>query len=107
MSAAALELRVAQLVARSRLLERMLHDDGPWYAVVRGCTEHFICLDRQVLAGEGRIVLSGYLREPCTGAASADIYSADDLVTSREMPGYPSPFRMTLMLGIEDTEIAA
>lgn len=108
MSAALLELRVAQLVARGRLLERVLHDDGPWHAVIHGCKEHRIYLSRQVLAEEGRMVLVGYLREPCSGAGFADIYCRDDLVTSRDIPEEcPAPFRMTLVLGVEDTEIAA
>jgi hypothetical protein len=107
MSAAELELRISQLVARARLLERLLHDDGPWYAVIHGCRRHLISLTRQVLADDGRIMLSGYLREPCRSAASADIFCREDLVTSRDIPLSPAPFRMTLMVGVEDTEIAA
>lgn len=107
MSLARLELQVAQLAARARLLERVLHDAGPWHAVIHGCGEHRIYLTRQVLAEEGRMVLTGYLGEFCFGAYQVDIYCGDVLATSREIPDCPSPFRITLVLGIEDAELTA
>jgi hypothetical protein len=99
----AFDLQVAQAISRARLLERMLHDKGPWSAIVFGHeTEYRVPADRTVLADEGRVILVAYVSKPAQLRA-IEIYCGGDLVTARPVAGQ-GPCRILVEAGIAAAE---
>lgn len=97
-----LELAVSQAVSQSRLLERLLHDAGPWYAIVYGKhAEYRVPLERTILAGSQSIVLAGYAGPGCHGASRAEIYCGMALATIVDFPPANGPFRLVIERAIE------
>jgi hypothetical protein len=102
------DLLVSQAVSHARLLERALHDPGPWWAVTYGGeTECRVPVSRTVLAAERRVVLTAYLARGCERISAVEIYCAGELVTARGITGEPSaPCRISLGVGIGAPEPA-
>jgi|SRR6185437_5315998 len=102
------DLLVSQAVSHARLLERALHDSGPWWAVTYGShTECRVPVSRTVLAAERRIMLIAYLTRGCERISAVEIYCAGELVTAREIADEPSaPCRIALSVGIGAPEPA-
>lgn len=106
MISAGFEQAVSRLVTHARLMERALHDPGPWSAVVFGCHVIWIPLERHERPDD-RIVLTGYLREACSGIRYVEIWCGRDLVAGWPAAGEDAPVRITLDLGIENARMAS
>jgi len=76
--------------------------------MAHGCCTVQTPLTCEVLPGENRVVLTGYLDEPCSGIDRAEVYCRGQLVTCIGIPGLAaSPCRFTLEVGIHTGELAA
>jgi hypothetical protein len=97
------------MAARARLYERVVHDRGPWAAVVnsRPCQTHSIPLTRHACGD--RVVLSGYLNAPVSGVTAVDIWCRGEMLVSWPVSPQqePTPVRICLELNAEDAELAA
>lgn len=107
MPGAGLELAAASAVARSRLLERAIHDEGPWEILVN--FRYPVEVRRAVL--HDRVVFSGYAPGQSSrmrGVMIADLYCRGDLMSSRAFghPG-PGPYRLVFTIGAQLLEPAA
>jgi len=92
---------VSQLVARARLLEKALHDPGPWFAVVRADWSGRHRVSRVICEEERRVSFTVYVDEPCSKITAVELYAGHSLVTARQVDGLPSsPCRITLDFGI-------
>jgi hypothetical protein len=106
MVSARFEQAVAQMMAHARLLERAVHDPGPWTAVICGCRRIRIPLERHERPDD-RIVLTGYMSQQCTGISAVEIWCGGELAASWPTEQDSSPVRVTLELGIEDAELTS
>jgi hypothetical protein len=101
-----LEQAISSLIMRARLYERIVHDPGPWLAVLYGPAFIRVPLERYLRPD--RVVLIGYLREPGARIIAAEIWCGDDMMASWPVdPPADTPVRVSLMFGIEDAEVAA
>ena len=97
----ALELTVSRLIARARLLERALHDQAQWFTIVPGYVP--ARMQREIIAREGRIVLTAHICENGPLAA-ADLWCGGHLATVVSFPpGTRSPCRITVEVGVRET----
>jgi hypothetical protein len=106
MVSARFENAVGRLMTRARLLERVLHDPRPWSAVACGRTRVRIPLERHDRPDD-HVVLTGYLSQECRDITAVEIWCGSDMVMSWPAEQEHSPVRITLELGIEDTELAS
>jgi hypothetical protein len=106
MASARFEQAVSRLVTRARLLERLVHDPGPWTAVAAGCCRVRIPLERHERPDD-RIILTGYVSQPCSGIMAVEIWCDGDLVASWPADCVSAPVRITLEMGIEDAEVTS
>ena len=96
------------MLAFGRLLERALHDVGPWGAIVHGDTECLMIVRKQVLPGQSQIVFTGYLPPGCQNIYLVELVSRGEFVTAQDVTGSPSsPCRITFSVGIPDAVRAA
>lgn len=103
-----LELLTARAVGRSRLLERAVHDRGPWIVMAYGSRVVQAELTCEVLPRENRVVLTGYLGGASEGIDRAVVYCRGRMVTCVALPGLAtSPCRFTLEVGVIAGELAA
>jgi hypothetical protein len=110
-----LEAAVGVMVARARLYERVVHDHGPWGAIVHGqppypgapsVLMHSMTMERHEHGD--RVVLTGYLHEQMSGITAVDIWCRGEMMLSWPVdPPRDSPVRITIDLSIEDAELAA
>jgi hypothetical protein len=101
-----LEQAISTLITRARLYERIAHDPGPWLAVLYGPAFIRVPLERYVRPE--RVVLIGYLSEPGARVMAAEIWCGDDMLVSWPVdPPAESPARVSIILRIEDAEMAA
>ena len=101
-----LEQAISSLITRARLYEKIAHDPGPWLAVLHDTAALRIPLERYVRPD--RVVLIGYLREPGACVRAAEIWCGDDMMASWPVdPPAESPVRVSIILRIEDAEMAA
>lgn len=98
MPGADLELNVARVIQRGRLLEQAIHDQRPWSALVHGCCEQLVPARRQIL--DQSVVFTAYLAGPLSGIRTVDLYCGDEMVTTRDIADTPAaPCRITVALG--------
>jgi len=95
----AFDLQVTQLISRARLLERLVHDRGPWSAIVYSHDmEYRVPLQRDVLSDELAVVLTGYV-PAARPLDMIEVYCGPDLVTMRPVDG-DGPCRFRIEAGI-------
>jgi hypothetical protein len=100
----AFDVLVNQLVSRARLLERMLHDRGPWSAIVYAIeTEYRVPLERTVMEDESRVALVAYIGSS-PQLHMMEIYCGSDLVAVRELDGAEGPCRVLVESGVSSAE---
>ena len=103
-----LEQAVSALITRARLYEKIAHDPGPWLAVLYGPASPYLRVPLERYLRPERVVLIGYLHEPGACVTAAEIWCGDDMLVSWPVdPPAPAPARVSIILAIEDTEMAA
>lgn len=102
-----LEAAIGSALARARLLERAAYDPGPWSAAVHGCCRLHVPL-RRFETVDDRIILTGYLRTPCSHITAVELWCGPELAAAWPAdPPRDSPLRITVDLAIPDVERAA
>lgn len=106
MASAQLELAVARLLARGRLLERAIYRPRAWTAILSGEERFQVPLAVEVLSD--RVAFSGYYDGPAREFDSIEVWQDSDMLYSCPLGTVRGPsLRISFSIGLLDTERAA